>query len=79
MNFAEECWVEVSDSRKRLIYGLEKGGSSVTVDGVPPFRVFLGNVNVVEVLLDDELFAVPGRGSGRTTARFSIDKSDLPD
>jgi len=78
LSFSEECWVEVSDARKRLIYGLEKPGTSTLVEGVPPFKLFLGNINAVDLRVNDEVYNVPGRRSGRKTARFVIEAEDLP-
>ena len=78
LSFSEECWVEVSDARKRLIYGLEKPGTSTLVEGVPPFKLYLGNINAEDLRENDEVYNVPGRRSGRKTARFVIEAEDLP-
>jgi cytoskeleton protein RodZ len=80
LSFTEECWVEVSDAQNRLIYGLEKPDTSITVEGKPPFRLFLGNVKAVSLQLDDEVFVVPARArSGNNTARFTINANDKPE
>ncbi|MCP4831979.1 MAG: DUF4115 domain-containing protein [Gammaproteobacteria bacterium] len=77
LSFTEECWVEVSDTRNRLIYGLEKPGTSITVEGEPPLRLFLGNLQAVSMKLDGEVFMVPGRARSRNnTARFTINATD---
>jgi len=79
LTFSEECWVEVSDAHNRLLYGLEKPGTSVNVEGVPPFRVFLGNVNSVTLELGGEVFDVPRSSQrGNDTARFVISAADVP-
>jgi cytoskeleton protein RodZ len=80
LSFSEECWVEVSDTQNRLIYGLEKPETSVTVEGEPPFRLFLGNVQAVKLELGGEAFMVPrGARSGNNTARFTINSTDVPE
>jgi cytoskeleton protein RodZ len=80
LSFSEECWVEVSDTQNRLIYGLEKPETSVTVEGEPPFRLFLGNVQAVKMELGGEAFTVPrGARSGNNTARFTINSTDVPE
>lgn len=78
-SFSDECWTEVSDARRRLIYGLQKAGSVVEVDGVPPFRMFLGNVEAVDLLINEQPFSLPkSRRSGSNTVRFSINADELP-
>ena len=76
--FGDECWVEISDARRRLVYGLEKAGKVVRVDGTPPFKLFLGNVKAVELSVNGTVFPIPGAGSARNTARFVIAADDIP-
>jgi cytoskeleton protein RodZ len=79
LSFAEECWVEVSDTKNRLLYGLEKPNTTVTVEGEPPFRLFVGNVQGVSLQLNGEAFSVPRASrSGNNTARFTINENDVP-
>jgi cytoskeleton protein RodZ len=79
LTFTDKCWVEVSDSRNRLLYGMEKSGRSVSVEGIPPFRLFLGNVRGVALNVDGEDFVIPGASlRGNNTARFVISEADLP-
>ena len=80
LSFAKECWVEVSDAQNRLLYGLEKPDTSVTVEGEPPFRLFLGDVKAVTLELGGEEFKVPRAAlSGNNTARFTINAADVPE
>jgi len=73
LRFSEECWVEISDSRRRLLYGLEKQGVEVELQGTPPFKLFIGNVGAVEIEIAGRPFTVPPSGlRGGNTARFSI-------
>jgi cytoskeleton protein RodZ len=79
LTFTDKCWVEVSDARNRLLYGMEKSGRSVSVEGIPPFRLFLGNVRGVALNVDGEDFVIPGSSlRGNNTARFVISEADLP-
>lgn len=76
--FAEDCWAEVSDARRRLIYGLEQAGTVRSVSGVPPFKLFLGNAPAVELTLDERDYDMSRKvRSGSKTARFSIDTAEI--
>ena len=73
LRFSEECWVEISDSKRRLLYGLEKPGVEVELEGTPPFKLFIGDVGAVEIEIAGRPFTVPPSGlRGGNTARFSI-------
>jgi cytoskeleton protein RodZ len=75
LRFSEECWIEVSDSKRRLLYGLEKAGTEVVLQGAPPFRLFIGNVEAVDVEVEGSSYTIPASGlRGNNTARFSIAK-----
>ncbi|MDP6436574.1 MAG: DUF4115 domain-containing protein [Gammaproteobacteria bacterium] len=74
LEFSAECWVEISDSQRRLLYGLEKAGVTRLLDGVPPFRLFLGNTEAVELSIEGQSYEVPRAvRTGSNTARFVID------
>ena len=76
LEFSAECWVEISDSQRRLLYGLEKAGVTRVLDGVPPFRLFLGNTEAVEVSIEGRSYEVPRAvRTGSNMARFVIDES----
>jgi cytoskeleton protein RodZ len=77
VTFSEECWVEISDSKRRLLYGLEKSGSVVKLVGTPPFKLFLGNAPGVSIELADKPFVIPKSRRGGNTARFSISKDEI--
>lgn len=75
LEFSAECWVEISDSQRRLLYGLEKGGVTRVLDGVPPFRLFLGDTEAVAVSVAGQNYEVPRAVRTRNnTARFVIDE-----
>jgi cytoskeleton protein RodZ len=78
LQFSEECWVEISDSRRRILYGLEKPGSEVELTGTPPFKLFIGNVAAVKIEVAGRPFSIPKSGlRGNNTARFSLTKDDI--
>ena len=53
----EESWVEITDAAgARLFYGLAQAGSRRTVQGVPPYRIILGNAKGVALLYNGEPF-----------------------
>lgn len=48
MIFDAECWVEVSDAQgKRLVYGLQKPRTSLSLDVPGPVSVLIGNADAV--------------------------------
>ncbi len=78
LNFSEECWIELSDARRRLLYGLEKQGSARSFEAEPPLRFFVGNVDAVGIRLDDAVYRIPDRvRTGRNTARFILSADDI--
>jgi cytoskeleton protein RodZ len=78
IRFSEECWVEISDSKRRLLYGLEKPGSEVDLQGTPPFKLFIGNISAVDIEVAGRPYTIPQSGRrGGNTARFSIAKDSF--
>lgn len=57
--FTEECWLEVSDAQGDVLATeLQRPGSRVSLLGVAPFSVKLGNAPAVRVMLNGEAVAV---------------------
>jgi cytoskeleton protein RodZ len=77
LSFSEECWVEVADAKRRLLYGLEKPGAVVELEGVPPFKIFFGNAPGVRMELAGNPYVVPRSLRGGNTARFTIEKDEI--
>jgi len=78
LSFSNECWVEVSDATRRLLYGLEKAGSVRTFSAKPPLRFFVGDVDAVTIRLSGSEYAVPDNvRTGRNTARFVLNAEDM--
>lgn len=63
--FTEECWLEVSDAQGDVLATqLESAGSRVTVKGIAPFEVKLGNVQGVSITLNGKpVTFTPARGT----------------
>jgi cytoskeleton protein RodZ len=75
LDFSDECWVEIADSRRSLLYGLEKAGAAVKLNGVPPFKLFLGNRQAVQIELGGKPYRIPdGPPDAGNTARFTIEE-----
>lgn len=55
--FSQDSWTEVTDAEgKRYVYRLVDKDSEIYVDGVPPYKILLGNAEGVEVFYKNELF-----------------------
>jgi cytoskeleton protein RodZ len=75
--FDSESWTEVTDaSGERLLFGLSAAGRQVTVRGVPPVQIVLGNANAVRLVVDGEEYPIPTRGRQGELARFSVDVAE---
>lgn len=70
--FDGESWADVRDARRqRLVYQQFKPGQSVTVSGVPPFKVYLSNAGAVRMRYAGEPYDVAAHRTG-LYARFSV-------
>jgi cytoskeleton protein RodZ len=65
LSFIEECWLSVTDANQDLLASdLMTPGSSVTLRGVAPFEVKVGNSSAVSIILNgDFVEVVPARNS----------------
>lgn len=65
LSFAEECWLEVSDAQGDVLATeLQRPGSSVSLLGVAPFSVKLGNAPAVRVMFNGNEVAInPSTGT----------------
>lgn len=66
MSFSRACWIKVVDKTgKTLTQGVQKSGSSVNLDGKPPFRVTIGDAGAVTtVTVDGKPANLPSHRSG---------------
>jgi len=73
MRFAADSWVEVRDAEgARLVYQLQSEGTTRSVSGTPPFRLFLGFADGVEIEVDGQPLSIPADRRLGNTARFQI-------
>jgi cytoskeleton protein RodZ len=55
LGFSDECWLEVSDARgDALATELQRPGSRLSLQGVAPFQVKLGNAPAAQISLNGE-------------------------
>lgn len=65
LRFSENCWVEVRDGNGRAVHlGLETAGSSLSLRGVAPFHVVLGNAAGTELAFDGDVVVLDERRDG---------------
>ncbi|MFC3533802.1 helix-turn-helix domain-containing protein [Vogesella facilis] len=68
----QESWVTVTDaSGKKLIYGLLPAGSDKQANGVPPFKLTIGNAAQVELSYDGAAVDLKSKIRG-TTAKLEL-------
>lgn len=73
LSFSGECWTEVTDATgRRLFFGLGTDGRSVTVSGVEPLGVLLGNGSNVSVTVNGFDYVIPAANRRGNTARLTI-------
>ena len=71
--FKGESWVEIRDSRGRILLSrLNAAGSDVEVSGKPPFNVVVGNAPEVELFYNDHEFDLEPH-TKVAVARFTIE------
>ncbi len=76
LDFKEDSWVEISDARgKRLFFDLGRKGQSRQVEGVPPFKILLGNAPGVELRIDGHRFDHDRYHRRNGSARFTLERN----
>lgn len=70
--FTDESWVEVTDSGNDVLFAdVKQAGELLSLEGVAPFSVMLGNARATNVTLNGKKVAsVPP--SGRDTLKFTV-------
>jgi cytoskeleton protein RodZ len=66
-----ESWADVRDANNRLLYETLPAGRTITLEGTPPFSVFLGNVDGVRVEYNGRPYDADPYRRG-PTARFTL-------
>ena len=78
MRFSADCWVEVTDSNGKLIFGLQEAGSEASANATLPVSLLLGNAAGVTLEVAGLSWDIPRNNRGRSrTARFRIDSAAL--
>lgn len=53
--FSADCWIRVRDATGSNLYrGMMRGGTTLALEGVPPFKVVIGNRSAVTVSLNGQ-------------------------
>ncbi|KPU83463.1 hypothetical protein JI57_01225 [Psychromonas sp. PRT-SC03] len=56
LTYSADCWTEIKDANnKRIVFGLYKKGRTLTLQGLPPFHLKLGDPSVVEIQYQHEI------------------------
>lgn len=72
-----DSWVEITSAdNKRLHYNLLKAGEEVSLSGVAPFSVFLGNAPEVTMMLNNRDVIFKNYVRANKTAKFRISTED---
>lgn len=72
--FLTECWVKIADKTgEALAYGIKTEGSVVTLEGIPPIEVTLGDSRCADITVDGEKYDM-SRFQNDRTVRFTIPK-----
>ena len=72
LEFSDVCWVEVQDATDEMRYrDLGTAGQSVTVTGLLPFRVRIGDVSAVEVSFNGQVVDLSAHSYGNV-ANFTL-------
>ncbi len=74
LTFAGVSWIEVVDAQDyRLIYGLfDETDSPLSVQGSAPFQVIVGDANVVEIAVNDQVYELRRHRRSNNTARVLL-------
>ncbi|MFC0338315.1 cytoskeleton protein RodZ [Kushneria avicenniae] len=73
MNFGSESWVDVRDANgTTVLRGLQQGGTTATIEGVPPFRLTVGNANQVTIDYKGERVDMSQHAGSSNVARFTL-------
>jgi cytoskeleton protein RodZ len=75
MNFTDDCWIKVTDSRGRVLAeGVQKAKQALSLKGEPPFRLILGAPHAASVEYMNKAVDLSSFSAGRV-ARLTVPKS----
>jgi cytoskeleton protein RodZ len=73
LSFSGECWTEISDAEgQQLFFSMGRTGQSVELNGKAPITALFGNADNVEVLVNDNAYALPEPNAANRTVRVAI-------
>ncbi|WP_458524437.1 RodZ domain-containing protein [Onishia taeanensis] len=73
LTFNEQSWTEIFDANdERIFVGLQTAGSNARAEGVPPFRLTIGNASGVELRYRGEAVDLAEYAGNNNVARFSL-------
>ena len=68
----EASWADIRDARNnKLLYETVTAGRVITVEGIAPFSIFLGNPDGVDIVLNGKLYNIDQHKQG-LVARFKL-------
>lgn len=74
----DNCWVEVSDANKQLLYfSLLKKDEVAKLKGQEPFSVFLGKATVISITLNDIKYDISKHVRSNQIARFTMSMDNM--
>lgn len=73
IDFSEECWVEITDARGiKVVAKLKQAGEQSLVEGLPPFKLMIGNAGGATVVYQDEVVDLTPYTNRNNIARFTL-------
>lgn len=73
ITFTEECWVEVTDGRDiKVVANLKQAGEESLVEGLPPFKLMIGNAGGAVVTYQGENVDLKPYTNRNNIARFTL-------
>ena len=68
----QESWADIRDARdNKLLYENVPAGRSITIEGVAPFSVFLGNADGIRIEFNGQNYDISRYKRGQV-ARFTL-------
>ncbi|OOV88676.1 RodZ domain-containing protein [Oceanospirillum linum] len=73
ITYTEECWVEITDGRGiQVVSNLKQAGDESLVEGVPPFKLMIGNATGAVVSYQGEEVDLKPHTNRNNIARFTL-------
>jgi len=71
--YTDECWVEVTDGRGiKIVSNLKKKGEESIVEGLPPFKLMIGNADAARVNYQGAEVDLSSYSNENNIARFTL-------